>query len=92
MISKSTRCVPWTGPRDAGPELSNRESDAYPPLVRGTQVVHLDDLNCLEIGSRGFRICLNHFVSRARLSTRGNVSRRGKARGNTHEKTSTKTI
>ena len=49
-------------------------------------------LDCLEIGPRGFRICLNHFVSRARLSTRGNVSRRERLRGNTHEKTSTKTF
>ena len=52
--------------------------------------MHVDALDCLEIGSRGFRICLNHFVSRARLSTRGNVSRRERLRGNTHEKTSAK--
>ena len=71
---------------------STGEADTHSLLVRGTLVMHVDALDCLEIGSRGFRICLNHFVSRARLSTRGNVSRRERLRGNTHEKTSTKTF
>ena len=51
------------------------KTDTHSLLVRGTLVMHVDALDCLEIGSRGFRICLNHLVSRARLSTRGNVSR-----------------
>ena len=40
MISRRTRCAPWTGPRDTGPLQGTHDTDAYSPLVRGTHTVH----------------------------------------------------